>query len=111
MLLTYIQEQSQAALMPELGVQWLEKKYKKSQENFYNTKGKCCANAKVKDFVLQRELDHPDMTENNTASQGRTNDASTLVEGMSLIHVYFKELEVVKYSKQENYAAIDLIGK
>ena len=44
------------------------------------------------------------------AAQHESSDAAKLVEGMSLIHVYFKELEVLKYSKQENYAAIDLIG-
>ena len=30
-------------------------------------------------------------------------DREKTVDGLSLIHVYFKELEVIKYSKQENY--------
>ena len=103
--------------MPELAVQWLEKKFKKYESKFYNTKEKCCANPKVKDFVQKRNL--YDFTATNQTNNDKTKatteskstDATKLVEGMSLIHVYFKELEVLKYSKQENYAAIDLIGK
>ena len=122
--------------MPELAVQWLEKKFKKYEKQFYNAKNKCCMNAKVKDFVLKRDIYKDNMiTEQNNASTNsgvsndsdgekptdkestnsarappESNDAAKLVDGMSLIHVYFKELEVLKYSKQENYAAIDLIG-
>ena len=29
---------------------------------------------------------------------------------MSLVHVYFKDLEVTKFSKQENFGIMDLIG-
>ena len=123
--------------MPELAVKWLEKKFKKYEKQFYNAKNKCCLNGKVKDFVLKRDIykenttknqnpasidsgasndsDGEKQTDKESTNSARTpresSDAAKLVEGMSLIHVYFKELEVLKYSKQENYAAIDLIGK
>ena len=123
--------------MPELAVQWLEKKFRKYEKQFYNAKNKCCMNARVKDFVLKRDIYKENTTKNQSnasTDSGASNDsdeekqknnkestnsartppessdAAQLVEGMSLIHVYFKELEVLKYSKQENYAAIDLIG-
>ena len=92
--------------MPELMVDWLEKKYKKSKEKFYNTKGECCANTQVKNFVTERGLD-----ENSTDTTFDQEKSEKLMEGMSIIHVYFKELEVVMYRKQENFGTIDLIGK
>ena len=93
--------------MSELMVNWLEKKYKKSKEKFYNTKNKCCLNTQVKNFVKERGLD-----DNSTdLSPPDFNASEKLMNGMSIIHVYFKELEVVLYKKQENFAIIDLIGK
>ena len=93
--------------MSELMVNWLEKKYKKSKEKFYNTKNKCCLNTQVKNFVKERGLD-----DNATdLSPPDFNASEKLMNGMSIIHVYFKELEVVLYKKQENFAIIDLIGK
>ena len=92
--------------MSELMVNWLEKKYKKSKEKFYNAKGTCCLNKQVKNFVNERGL------ENNVTNTIIDNGSSEkLMEGMSIIHVYFKELEVVLYTKQENFGIIDLIGK
>ena len=98
-------EQSQGAVMSEMMVNWLEKKYKKSKEKFYNTKGSCCLNTQVKNFVKERGLDDSDT---DTAGYGASDK---LMTGMSIIHVYFKELEVVLYTKQENFGIIDLIGK
>ena len=91
--------------MSEMMVDWLEKKYKKSKEKFYNAKGSCCLNTHVKKFVKERDLDN---SETDTAGYG---GSEKLMEGMSIIHVYFKELEVVLYTKQENFGIIDLIGK
>ena len=91
---------------------------------FYNTKGKCCANTQVKKFAQSREIyDFNSTTTTNNSTNARQKrqsetddsrnetDTDQLITGMSLVHVYFKELEVVKYSKQENYGIMDLIGK
>ena len=94
---------------------------------FYNTKGKCCANTQVKKFAQSREIYDFSSTTTNSTTNNSTNarqkrdsettnsqnvtDTDQLITGMSLVHVYFKELEVVKYSKQENYGIMDLIGK
>ena len=91
--------------MSELTVNWLEKKYAKSKEKFYNSKGACCLNTQVKNFVKERGLDD---SATDTAGYGASDKLTT---GMSIIHVYFKELEVVLYTKQENFGIIDLIGK
>ena len=91
--------------MSELMVNWLEKKYAKSKEKFYNSKGACCLNTQVKSFVKERDLDN---SATDTAGYGASDKLTT---GMSIIHVYFKELEVVLYTKQENFGIIDLIGK
>ena len=98
---------------------WLKKKFEKSESMFYNTKGKCCANSKVKNFAKAKNIYNSTTTNSNNAplnndpqnsdSQEETDDQ--LFEGMSLVHVYFKDLEIVKYSKQENYGMMDLIGK
>ena len=90
--------------MPHLAVKWLQKKIKKSEAMFYNTEGKCCANTQVKNFVKSKN-DTP------TTGQAATDFENKFANGLSLVHVYFKELEIVKYSKQENYGMMDLIGK
>ena len=79
----------------KLALKWLRKKYNtKTEKNFQNSKGKCCANTQVKKVVASQDEE---------------------VEGlfgkkMSLVHVYFKDLEVTKFSKQENFGIMDLIG-
>jgi hypothetical protein len=115
---------------------WLKKKFEKSESMFYNTKGKCCANSKVKHFAKAKNIYNstttnsttttttttPTTTNSNNAPQKKDSQNSDeteekeetddqLFEGMSLVHVYFKDLEIVKYSKQENYGMMDLIGK
>ena len=37
----------------------------------------------------------------------------TLVQAsnLSLVHIYFKDLGIVKYSREENFGLMDLIGK
>ena len=93
--LVALQEQSQASLDSKLALKWLRKKYNsKTEKKFQNSKGKCCANTQVKKFVASQDDE---------------------IEGlfgkkMSLVHVYFKDLEVTKFSKQENFGIMDLIG-
>lgn len=105
-----LQEQSQANLRPRLGVAWLEKKYNvKTKKQFYrgtnsSFEGKCCTNDQVKKIVGVMENTDLNPEEKDTKYEA-------LGEKISLVHVYFKELEVVKYSKQENYGIMDLIGK
>ena len=64
--------------MSEMMVNWLEKKYKKSKEKFYNTKGSCCLNTQVKNFVKERGLDDSDT---DTAGYGASDKLTT---GMSI---------------------------
>ena len=53
-----------------------------------------------------------DVLNNFTASNEEKTIAETVLGSqISLIHVYFKQLEVVQISKQENYGVMDLIGK
>ena len=53
-----------------------------------------------------------DVLNNFTASnEEKTNAEIVLGSQISLIHVYFKQLEVVQILKQENYGVMDLIGK
>ena len=50
--------------------------------------------------------------ENHTMSnEEKKNAFIRLGNGLSLIHVYFKHLEAVKYSREENYGLMDVIGK
>ena len=104
-------------MLPELAVDWLERKFKASESMFYNTKGKCCANSRVKKFAKSREIYNFTATSSSNDTHNVGTDSGVqqetsdqLVTGMSLVHVYFKELEIVKYSKQENYGIMDLIG-
>jgi len=48
---------------------------------------------------------------NDSGSQNYAYTEKLLGSQMSLVRVYFKKLEVVRYSTQENYSFIDLIGK
>jgi hypothetical protein len=48
---------------------------------------------------------------NDSGSENYTNTEKLLGSQMSLVRVYFKKLEVVRYSTQENYSLVDLIGK
>ena len=83
----------------------MKKRYtSKSEVKYYNSRGKCCNNDQVKKIM--------DVEKSETKSQADKQTAyDELGSQVSLIHVYFKELEAVKYSKQENYGIMDLIGK
>ena len=51
------------------------------------------------------------LNDDNMNEDDKMSKATEIGSQTSLIHVYFKELEVIKYSKQENYGIMDLIGK
>ena len=91
-------------MLPLKAVQWVN--FRLTNENikkFQNSKKK----------TVSRLVGKIDAVEaNDTASKEEKKKAlTTLGEGLSLIHVYFKDLEVVKYSKEENYGLMDVIGK
>ena len=80
-----------------------QKKAHNKTKKFENSKGKIINNLvkKIADVVKDDSLE----------KQTKNAEKRTLADGLSLIHVYFKELEVVKYSKEENYGLMELIGK
>ena len=90
-----------------MAVSWLEKRYTaETDKMFENRQGRCCSNNQVTKVV-----DWMEYFDNNGNEEEKIKLEEKLGAQMSLIHIYFKELEVVKYSKQENYGTMDLIGR
>ena len=96
------QELSQAPLSATQAIDWLIFRMAKKFEKFQDTKG-IITNKLVKD--LNNTLLDDKMTLED--KQKKYADHGL---GMSLLHVYFKDLGVIKYTREESYGAIDLIG-
>ena len=92
-------------MLPELVVRWFKKKYNsKTRAKFENSQHKCCLNEQVKKYV-------DILYDPGKSKEEKKNEAGMMGSYMSLIHIYFKDLEAVKYSVQENYGIMDMIGK
>ena len=72
-------------------------------DEFANPPSKCCANSHVKKIM--------DVIAKHSVVYNHTDIVKELGSKISLVHVYFKNLEVVRYSTQENYSIMELIGK
>ena len=63
---------------------------------------------------MQKELLNA-LKKNATAKQKLVNAVleleTSMKNSMSLVHIYFKELGIVKYSREELYSIMDVIGK
>ena len=72
-------------------------------KKFENSKGKIL-NKLVKKIAEKYD-------EATLSDEDKQSSFDLLGSGISLIHVYFKDLEAVKYSKEENFGLMELIGR
>ena len=81
---------------------WLIFRMAKKMNKFQNSKG-AINNKLVKD-LNNVQLD------DKLTQQEKQKKYTELGLGVSLLHVYFKDLGVIKYTREESYGIVDLIG-
>ena len=102
-MLIYDQELSQAPLTAEQATDWLRKKMNKDINKFKNSKGKITN--KLASDIYETQMDK-DMT-----TKEKKEKYDMLGIGASLVHIYFKDLGIIRYTREESYSVVDLIGK
>ena len=75
----------------------------KDINKFKNSKGKITN--KLASDIYETQMDK-DMT-----TKEKKEKYDMLGIGASLVHIYFKDLGIIRYTREESYSVVDLIGK
>ena len=94
---------SQSPLSATQAMDWLIYRMSKGVDKFQDSKGQI--GNKLINLVKQLQDDDRQTIEEK---QKKFTD---LGYGASLIHIYFKDLGVIRYQREESYGIIDLIGR
>ena len=94
---------SQSPLSATQAIDWLTYRMSKGLDKFQDAKGKI--GNKLVNMVQQVQNDDKQTIEEKQKMYAE------LGLGASLVHVYFKDLGVIRYQREESYGVMDLIGR